>query len=75
MGAVRAQRSRKGKLTVCVHRTGTLVDLSDTEREERGTRFLLRHLHRVRDHSNYVGDRDAEEDQEIGGDEEQKGNE
>ena len=51
------------------------MDLSDTEREERGTRFLLRHLHRVRDHSNYVGDRDAEEDQEIGGDEEQKGNE
>ena len=51
------------------------MNLSDAEREERGTRFLLRHLHRVQDHSNYVGDRDAEEDQEIGGDEEQKGNE
>lgn len=35
-------------------------------------RILLRHLHRVRDHSNYVGDRNAEEEQEIGGDEEQK---
>ena len=52
-----------------------LVDLSDTEREERGMRFLLRHLHHIRDHSNHVGGSDVEEDQEIGGDEEQKGNE
>ena len=38
-------------------------------------RSLLRHLHRIRDHSNNIGDRDAKEDQEIGGDEEQRGNE
>ena len=50
------------------------MDLSNAEKEERGKRILLRHLHRVRDHSNYVGDCDSEE-QEIGGDEEQKGNE
>ena len=50
------------------------MDLSDAEREERGMRILLRHLHHVRDHSNYIGDRDAEEEQEIGGDKKQKSN-
>ena len=59
----------------CVHCTGAVVDLSNAEREERGMRSLLRHLHRIRDHSNNIGDRDAKEDQEIRGDEEQRGNE
>ena len=73
-GSITAQQSREGKLFL-IHGTCLLVDLSNANGEERGTRFLLRHLHRVQDDSNYIGDCNVEEDQEIRSNKEQKGKE
>jgi hypothetical protein len=63
----------------CLSDVGLLLvlclDLSDAKGEEGGTRFWLRHLHRIRDHHNYIGDCNVEEEQEIGSDEEDEGKE
>jgi hypothetical protein len=69
--SIGTQRSGEGK-AFFVHGARPLVDLSDAEGKERGTRVWLRHLHHVRDHPSYFGDRNAKEEEEIGSDEEEE---
>jgi len=72
--SISTQRHGEGK-AFFVHGARLRVDLSDAEGEERGMRVQLRHLHRVRDHPNYFGDHNVEEEEEIRSNKEEEGDE